>query len=196
MSKIFLNLGAEKVICVEPSRENIKQLYKLYSNNTRIIVVPKGVAGFNGQLKLYTNKDEPAIATMNDQWKRELRFSNNFHWTKSYKVPVTTLDSLIEKYGLPTFCKIDVEGFEKSVIKGLSQPIKYISFEFHKELLDDTYEIMKYLSLLGNVRFNCLLCGEWDLSFSKWIKADMLFKKLAAINDQYLCGDIYAKYKL
>jgi len=196
MSKIFLNLGAKKVVCVEPSNECLRQLYKSFKNNTHIIIVPKGAAEKNGQLKLYTNKDEPAIATMNNKWRREFRFSNNFKWTKSYKVPVTTLDLLIRKYGLPTFCKIDVEGFEKQVLKGLRQPIKYISFEFHKELLDDAYENMKYLSMLGNVKFNCVLCDEWNLKFSKWINADMLYKKLSSIDDQYLCGDIYAKYNL
>ncbi len=196
MSKIYLNLGAKKVVCVEPSKQCLQQLYKSFKNKKRVIIVPKGVAEKNGRLKLYTNKDEPAIATMNDKWRREFRFSNNFKWTDSYTVPVTTLDSLIRQYGLPTFCKIDVEGFEKPVIKGLSQPIKFISFEFQKELLDDAYENMKYLSSLGNVKFNCVLCEEWDLKFSNWINADILYKKLRSINNKYLCGDIYAKYKL
>ena len=31
---------------------------------------------------------------------------------QAVEVGVTTLDRLIEEYGVPSFCKIDVEGFE------------------------------------------------------------------------------------
>ena len=34
------------------------------------------------------------------------------HWTKTVRVPVTTLDALIERHGSPSFIKLDVEGFE------------------------------------------------------------------------------------
>ena len=46
-------------------------------------------------------------------------------------VKVTTLDDEIKKYGAPSFCKIDVEGLEVDVLRGLSSPIKMISFEYH-----------------------------------------------------------------
>jgi Methyltransferase FkbM domain len=46
-------------------------------------------------------------------------------------VPVTTLDKAIEQYGVPAFCKIDVEGFEAEVLKGLSHPISTLILEYH-----------------------------------------------------------------
>ncbi|WP_407664880.1 FkbM family methyltransferase, partial [Micromonospora tarensis] len=33
-------------------------------------------------------------------------------------VPVVTVDALVEQYGVPTFAKIDVEGFEDEVLAG------------------------------------------------------------------------------
>ncbi|MGH2810685.1 MAG: FkbM family methyltransferase, partial [Actinomycetota bacterium] len=39
-------------------------------------------------------------------------------WTRTVRVPVTTLDALVARHGLPTFIKIDVEGFEAEVIRG------------------------------------------------------------------------------
>jgi len=45
---------------------------------------------------------------------------------------MVTLDAAtIETFGKPFYCKIDVEGWELDVLKGLSQPIPLISFEFH-----------------------------------------------------------------
>jgi hypothetical protein len=48
------------------------------------------------------------------------------------RVPVTTLDIAIEQFGVPAFCKIDVEGFEVEVLKGLSHAITNLSLEYHR----------------------------------------------------------------
>lgn len=53
---------------------------------------------------------------------------NIYHQTT---VPTVTLDSLIARYGVPAFVKIDVEGGEDRVLAGLSQPLKALSFEVH-----------------------------------------------------------------
>ena len=43
---------------------------------------------------------------------------------------MTTLDTLVAEYGEPAFCKIDVEGFEVEALKGLSRPLRALSFEY------------------------------------------------------------------
>ena len=47
------------------------------------------------------------------------------------QVPVTTLDAQIASFGVPNYCKIDVEGFEEEVLSGLTKPLPVVSFEFH-----------------------------------------------------------------
>ena len=49
----------------------------------------------------------------------------------TFEVPVVTLDAAIEHYGVPAYCKIDVEGWEFEVLRGLSQAVDLISLEFH-----------------------------------------------------------------
>jgi FkbM family methyltransferase len=44
---------------------------------------------------------------------------------------MTTMDTLISLYGKPDYCKIDVEGFEINVLKGLNIPLNLVSFEYH-----------------------------------------------------------------
>jgi hypothetical protein len=67
---------------------------------------------------------------------------------------MTTLDKLIEQFGIPSFIKIDVEGFEYEVIKGLSKPVKALSLEFTPEIIESTYKCINYLQQLGKINLN------------------------------------------
>ncbi len=58
---------------------------------------------------------------------------------------VTTLDELIPRFGVPAFVKIDFEGNELQVTRGLSQAIEVLSFEFTPEFLDSILRYIDYL---------------------------------------------------
>jgi FkbM family methyltransferase len=46
-------------------------------------------------------------------------------------VPLLTLDIAIARYGIPFYVKIDVEGYELQVLKGLAVVIPLVSMEYH-----------------------------------------------------------------
>lgn len=77
-------------------------------------------------MELYICKDAPGISTFSEKYK--INFPD-YRYDKKEKVQVVTLDDLIKEYGLPKYCKIDVEGFEWKVLKGLTRPIPYVSIE-------------------------------------------------------------------
>lgn len=57
----------------------------------------------------------------------------------STKVQTITLSSLVSKYGIPYYCKIDIEGYDNvalASLSGLNELPKYISVE--SECIDDT----------------------------------------------------------
>jgi len=109
-------------------------------------------------------------------------------------VPVTTLDKLINKYGNPVYCKIDVEGFEFHVLRGLSQPIKNISFEFTPEYIEVALDSIKHLITLGSVQFNFTI--EMDASFgsSEWVGSDEISKILSSLPNKNAVGEVYARF--
>ena len=135
-TEIFLGLGA-KVVCIEPQQSCLRKLRRLFQKHKDVIIVDKALGDHEGYGEINICEEEPTISTMSDKWKYDGRFSNNYKWEKRQQVAITTLENLIALYGLPKFCKIDVEGFEKSVIRGLTTPIPFISFEFTREFFDD-----------------------------------------------------------
>lgn len=191
-TSIFLALGA-KVVCIEPQQTCVRKLRQRFGETPNVTIVEKGLAKKEGTAEFFVCEDYTEVSTMSDKWRKESRNSNVYRWTKTEKIAVSTLDRLIKRYGLPVFCKIDVEGSEVPVIKGLSKLIPYISFEFTKEFLDDVKKCINHLSSIGQVEVNCCrgVPSEWLLP--TWVTPEELYAKLESIKDQRLWGDIYVK---
>jgi len=190
---VFLKLGA-KVVALEPQLL-YREIVKKYGKNKNLVIINKGVASKSGFLALTIVNSCDSISTMSENWKTKSRFSEEYKSknVESILVPVVTLDNLIVEYGLPKFCKIDVEGFEKEVLEGLTKPIPYIAFEFMKEFLDDAKFCVDHLKTLGNVKFNFSIKESMELFFDDWVSSEKLFTKLDEIKNKDLWGDIYAK---
>jgi hypothetical protein len=123
------------------------------------------------------------------------RFQEDW-WNNEVEVEVTTLDRLIAEHGKPKFIKIDVEGFELQVVKGLSQPIEIISLEYTPELTSNLKSAIEHLETLANYEFNLSWCESMVMSRAKWFGKEKLFQLMdSMVDEMYLFGDIYIKRK-
>lgn len=191
-AEIFVELGA-KTVCFEPQEVCLNRLHQLFDGDQNVTIVEKAVGDYEGVAELSICEDASTISTLSDRWKTSGRFSNSFEWNKTQSVPITTLDNLIETYGLPKFCKIDVEGFEVSVLKGLTKPIPFLSFEFNVELLTEAEECVRHLQTISSAGFNYSIGESMELVFPSWVSAEKLFEHLRQTDDRLLWGDIYTK---
>lgn len=125
-AEIFLRL-AKRVVIVEPSERNLRILRARFRHTKNVEIVPAAASDRAGKRIFFDNSSNYAYSTLDEEWLslQEVKRSD----LTSYEVNVTTLDRLIEKFGRPDLIKIDVEGHEVSVIKGLSSPVPLISFE-------------------------------------------------------------------
>ena len=180
-----------RVVCFEPQSECVLALRKKYQDNLRVTVVDKGLGNRCGQMQLYICSNANTISTFSDEWKTG-RFSS-YLWDKTITVEVTTLDKAIETYGRPRYCKIDVEGYEFEVLKGLSQIVPFLSFEFTKEFLENARRCVAHLEILGYKQFNLALEEKPEFVFEKWGTPEILFRLLEDSDSSLLWGDIYAK---
>ena len=140
----------------------MQELQKKYSNNKKVILIKKAISDNLGEEELMIS-DSHTLSSMSKEWINSIKSSDMFFvstqafsWQKSAKVQVTTLNQLIKKYGRPVFCKIDVEGYEYKILKGLSEPIRVISFEFTptQEFILLAINIVEHLASIGEVKFN------------------------------------------
>lgn len=187
---IFLTLGA-RVVCVEPQPRCVSVLTEKYGKNPRVVVVPKGVAPQPGIMPLSLCESAHTIATFSEKWKTG-RF-RDYRWESTLSVPVTTLDALVQEFGIPAFCKIDVEGFEYQVLQSLSCLVPALCFEFTKEFIDDAKLCIEYLVSLGHVEFNYALAETPHLRLDPWADGEAILSDLCCIRDDLLWGDIYAR---
>lgn len=197
---IYVLCGA-RVVCFEPQPECVTALHNRFDDYKQVAIEAVGIADKEGELEFLQCKPSTSLSTFSKEWAQEGRFAQlGFRWKNRFMVPVTTLDNMITKYGVPQFCKIDVENFEYKVLAGLSQSINALSFEIHSEALDKCLRCLERLQKLGYKRFNFVF-GEWTKSLcADWVSAEQLFTELQkAVEQNYggekcgMWGDVYAR---
>jgi len=185
----FLARGA-RVVCFEPVPECLQALQLRFAGNPAVTIAPCALGAASGRLPIAICSEATTVSTFSDAWKQG-RFKNMV-WDRSLEVPVETLDMAIAKHGLPDYCKIDVEGFELSVLQGLSLPIPVVSFEFCREGLAQALACLDRLGEIGYRRFN-IAYGEVEiLRHDHWIDAPTLMAELRDHPVELAWGDIYA----
>lgn len=187
-------IGMGLIIAVEPQVGCCEYLKDRYKN---ITVLQKGVGASAGSAKFYISNDTVLSSFSNDFIAKtsSTRFTENT-WENTTEVEIITLDSLIEEYGVPDFIKIDVEGFETEVFKGLNTKVKMISFEYTvPELADNLLPILTKANSLGECMFNFSVGESMQFDMVEWIGFEAM--KSFIITDEFIktgFGDIYIKY--
>ncbi len=187
----YLNFSPKLVVAIEPQPICIQELRRKFSQNSHVQIIPYCLNEYPGSIEISICTDAPTISTCANHWKQG-RFSN-YTWDKKETVEATTLDHLISLYGTPDYCKIDVEGFEYSVIKGLSSAVPLLSIEYTREFFEETKKILFYLKDLGMNEFNFTIGESPSFYLSTFTDIDMLIQTISSIHDDFLWGDIYIK---
>ncbi len=194
-SRLWAAMGAQ-VVAIEPQPHLMRFLKRMYGKRDDIILVEAGLGAKPGKLTLRVSEKTPTVTTFSDTWLDDVQQVDSFawvEWDQSVVVPVTTMDALITEYGLPTFCKIDVEGFEFEVLRGLSQPIKALSIEFIPASLRSTFDCLNYLGQLGDYRYNIAISEGYQFVFEEWQPVGNVHDWLTTLDMTADSGDVYAR---
>jgi len=195
-TKLFLNLGA-RVVAFEPQPELCEHLHSHLKRNKMFTLEKSAIGTEKGYAEMRISEAH-VLSSMSSRWIEATKKSGRFQqyeWNKSIQVEVTTFDKAIHKHGLPQFVKIDVEGFELDVMKGLSHQVPYLSFEFTAEDICNTYNCIKHLSNLGKYEFRISKAESFIMEPNDWVDNKEIKKRIGQLisDDSLSWGDVYAK---
>jgi FkbM family methyltransferase len=193
--RAWTRLGA-RVVGVEPQPACMALLRRWYGRSPQVALVAEAVGAQPGTLPLYLSPAHPTVATLSQPWIAAVQQADSFahvRWEQAVTVPVTTLDALIERFGEPRFCKIDVEGYELEVLQGLSRPLAALSFEYIGAARAAAVACIERLGALGDYRFNWSHGEEHRWQSVQWLDAAQMIAFLSTLTPQDGSGDIYAR---
>lgn len=193
--RVWRQLGA-RVVAIEPQPVLFGVLQRLYGRSPHITLLDQAVGAQPGQATLHISQRTPTVSTLSAGWMEAVQRDASFAgvaWDTAVTVPVTTLDELIGRYGRPAFCKIDVEGFELEVLRGLSTPLPALSFEVIPAAREVALGCVDRLAALGEYRYS-YAPGETQRLLTDWLSPDAMRRFLQQQSAQDGSGDVYARW--
>ena len=198
LSAVFASLGA-RVVALEPNADCVRHIQLAYAN-MQIEVIQAAVGATNGLAVLNVSDERDVRSSVSDDWMKAMGGQDeSYHgiWSRQNIVPMLTLDTLIEHFGMPQFIKIDVEGFEEKVLSGLSVQPSLISFEFTAAFLATAMRCLDMKVFRESSTFNFAYNGDWGylarFEHAAWLGKKDLKKALLAIEGSNRQGDIFVK---
>ena len=188
----WLELQAN-VIAVEPQPRFARLLKKKFESRSGFILVTKAIAGKSGHALLRISRLHPAVSTISDEWIQVLKaYDNTIEWEDEVEVEVTTLDELTGKFGIPDFCKIDIEGNEVNALEGLTTPLPALSFEVFPTTIINAVRCIDLLEQLGRYEYNQSMVESFKWVSRTWLSPGEMIRSLHAYKGRR-SGDVYAR---
>lgn len=190
----FRRIGA-RVVALEPQPLLQRALRLIHGNDPGVILLPAAAGPEISAQTLHVNTQNPTVSTLSSAFLVEALGAEGWqdqNWDTTLTVPAVTLDRLITMFGPPAFIKIDIEGYEDEALRGITQPVPALSFEFTTIARDVAQRCLKTVTALGDYRFNVALGESQQLQFEHGVTEMQMSEYLELLPHAANSGDVYA----
>jgi FkbM family methyltransferase len=143
-----LNKGY-KVIALEPGPRVFKELVSNFIYNQNVIPLKFAVSDSNDQQVEFYECVEDGLSTIESSWLTAPSMPYNGKEYRTIKATTITIDALAKIYGEPDLIKIDVEGAEWFVFKGMTKKYNTLTFEWTDVTIKEHQSQLEYLRKIG-----------------------------------------------
>lgn len=150
----FFLSHAKKIVAFEPNPGLYNELrYKFDRKN--VVLDQRGISNSVGN-KVFNISNLHTLSTFSSDWIKNSRFSDTFDWDLELEVETTTLNNVLDEYGIPDYIKIDIEGHEFDVLTSFDRLLEttIIAFEWVEEENEKLIKIIEHLYNLGYKKFH------------------------------------------
>jgi len=203
MSKLIFDIGCnvglwtntnynttDFFVCVDANPVICKQAMSLHEGKKNVVVLNLLMSSIGGLEEDFYVANNHWASTSSMEFLSHGRFSKVFSWDDPIKIKTSTLDLLIQEYGVPNHIKIDVEGYELMVLNGLTNMAQMISFEWNEEEKLNTLRCINHLHALGYNKFSIHEEDSYTYIPDQWVDVDTILNQ----TDALLVADRFAKW--
>ncbi len=148
-----LNKGY-KVIALEPGPRVFKELVSNFIYNTNVIPLKFAVSDSDDSLIEFYECIEDGLSTIERSWLTDPSMPYEGKEFRTISATTITIDTLAKIYGSPDLIKIDVEGAEWSVFRGMTKKYGMLTFEWTNVTIDEHQKQIEYLQNLGYTKIS------------------------------------------
>lgn len=143
-----LNKGY-KVVAVEAAPRIFQVLENNFKGNPNVKLLKFAVAPTDFKTVKFYECIEDGLSTLNKDWLTAdtMPYKGKQFW--EIDVPTISISTLVKLYGEPDLIKIDVEGAEWEVFKGMWDKHGTLTFEWTDVTIDEHEHQLRYLEHIG-----------------------------------------------
>lgn len=194
-SAVFSEL-AKRVIAFEPSEKLFDHLQRRFQN-TNVLIFNCALGSEVSEADIFLVENNEAYNSLNQKHIETTTASRgiaNLDTVKRQKIKVEVLENFIGEFGVPKYIKIDVEGYELQVLKGLQTVVPLLSFEANlPEFSVETTKSLEYLDELSKGEYVYNFANDNFFLEEEFVTKDEAIAYIKATKLNYL--EIYVRIK-